>query len=287
MYHDAFQAELLDGLDDAAYCVDQTRRIVSWNKAAEALTGYSAAEAVGSRCWHNLLRHVDDNGRQLCRGWCPLVATMQDGVPREARVYLHHHDGHRVPVEIVTRPLRTNDGTIIGAVETFHAVVEPRAGEGHPDHHDEERDPTTGLDSLGTLHTRLERWLVAMRRGGCAFGVIRLRIDARARLSASFDTATCEAIIKAVGATIRHAIRAGDVAARSADEEFLILLPDCGTYEVATQVQRLRFLIEQTFLVKNRQLVRVNVAVGAAVCQPDDTVTTLLARAADEVLAGA
>ncbi|NTU82249.1 MAG: PAS domain-containing protein [Chloroflexales bacterium] len=287
MHDDMFAPELLEGLEGGAYCVDKTRRIVSWNRAAEHLTGYTAEEAVGTRCWHNLLRHVDDLGRQLCRGWCPLVATMQDGMPREARVYLHHHDGHRVPVQISARPVRAGDGAIIGAVETFRPVDEPEGapiddGPGYAEDHDH----VVGMAGISAMHVRIDRWLEAMRRGGRAFGVVHMRIDAREQVGVAFDLETCEAIIKAVGATISHAIRAGDVAARIDDEQFLILLPDSGEQDVIAQAQRLRFLVEQTFLVKNRRLVRVHAIASNALGQPDDTVEDLLERAADAVISG-
>ncbi len=282
MDDDTFAPELLEGLAEGAYCVDKSRRIVAWNAAAEQMTGYTADEAVGKRCWHNLLRHVDDHGHQLCRGWCPLVATMQDGMPREARVYLHHHDGHRVPVQISARPLRSDDGEIIGAVETFSLVAGPEGAAGpaaaSPD------EPGSGMAGISPLLTRIDRWLSALRDGGPAFGVAHLRIDARAQIGGAFDLATCEAIIKAVGATLSHAIRAGDVSARIDDEEFLVLLPDCDEQALAEQVRRLRFLVEQTFLVKNRRLVRVQVQAGAALGQPADTVDELLARATGQIL---
>lgn len=278
MSDDLFPAELLAGLEDGAYCVDRSRRIVAWNEAAAELTGYCAEEAVGKRCWHNLLRHVDDHGRQLCRGWCPLIATMQDGAPREARVYLHHRDGHRVPVLVRARPLRSAEGEIVGAIETFTAVETAEAmGEGPRD-----AALTIGTAGLSPMGACIDRWLEAMRRGGRPFGVVRLRIDARERVGTAFDLETSDAIIKAVGATLNHAIRPGDVTARIDDQEFLVLLPDCDEPSLEEQGERLRFLVEQTFLVKNRRLVRVHVLVGAALGLPDDTVEELLARAATQ-----
>lgn len=282
----AFALDLVECLEDAAYCVDKTRRILAWNGAAERLTGYTAAEAVGSRCWHNLLRHVDDQGRQLCRGWCPLVATMQDGQSREARVYLHHREGHRVPVDVNVRPLRTPDGTIIGGIETFTLADESEDALAHA-HADRagQLDRLVGIVDIGEMLALAAGWIEAMGRGGSPFGAVRLRIDARERVGAEFDLATCEAIIKAVGATLRHTTRACDAVARVGDQEFLILLSDCGEEEAFAHARRLSFLAEQTFLVRDRRLVRVNAETGVAVAVAEDTAELLLARAA--VRAGA
>jgi diguanylate cyclase (GGDEF)-like protein/PAS domain S-box-containing protein len=268
----------IENLEDGAYCVDRSRRILAWNAAAERITGYTSAEALGYRCWHNLLRHVDDRGRQLCRGWCPLVATMDDGKPREAEVYLHHKDGHRVAVWVQARPILDDEGAVVGALELFHTVAHPEAPDEAPAI-PADRDPLTGLPGRETAFLRLDRWLAALRRGGRRFGIVLLRIDARERVADRFGPETYEAIVRAVAATISHAVRAGDVAARASEDTFLVLVPDASTRDIAAQAQRLRFLVEQTFLVRSHRLVRVDVQAGAAIGQPDDTPGCMIERA--------
>lgn len=109
----------LDDLFDAVYVVDKDRRIVYWNKAAEEITGYSESEVVGTMCSDNILCHVDLAGIELCRTGCPLHETICDGRKREAVVFLHHKEGHRVPVHIRISPIRNETNEIIGAVEMF------------------------------------------------------------------------------------------------------------------------------------------------------------------------
>lgn len=55
---DDFYRELLDNLHDGVYFVDRDRRITFWNKGAERLSGFSAAEVVGRRCSDNILTHT-------------------------------------------------------------------------------------------------------------------------------------------------------------------------------------------------------------------------------------
>jgi PAS domain-containing protein len=85
-----FYKRLLDSLNDAVYFVDRERRIVYWNKGAERITGFSSDDVLGHLCYDNLLSHVDGKGQELCRGHCPLSATMADGEAREAQVFLRH-----------------------------------------------------------------------------------------------------------------------------------------------------------------------------------------------------
>src|SRR5271157_6571857 len=47
---DDFFKKMLDELYDGVYFVDTDRRILYWNTAAERLSGYAAADVVGSLC---------------------------------------------------------------------------------------------------------------------------------------------------------------------------------------------------------------------------------------------
>jgi len=110
---------LLDALQDGVYFVDTDRRILYWNDAAERVSGYPGSEVIGKRCMDNLLVHVDQEGRQLCLGMCPLAATIQDGEHRVASVYLHRKDGSRRPVSVRTARVTDAEGNILGGVEIF------------------------------------------------------------------------------------------------------------------------------------------------------------------------
>jgi PAS domain S-box-containing protein len=109
-----FYKVLLDHMSDGVYFVDLNRRIQYWNEGAYRLTGYKAEELVGRSCQDDTLCHVDGTGRRLCLDGCPLQASMKDGSPHEAHVFLRHKQGRRVPVAVRVQPLRTADGSIIG-----------------------------------------------------------------------------------------------------------------------------------------------------------------------------
>ncbi len=144
---------VLDSLPDAVYVIDEQRRIRAWNQAAATLTGYSAQETLGRVCNDRLLNHVDEDGRSLCGARCPLRATMVDGRSRQARVFLHHADGHLIPVHVQSAALRDADGEIVAAVETFRddtehtrstrKIAELAVLATH--------DPLTGLDNRRTM----------------------------------------------------------------------------------------------------------------------------------------
>lgn len=111
---DHFYRALLDGLYDGVYVVDRAAVITYWNKGAEKITGHKASEVLGNRCRESILNHTDAQGNSLCDLPCPLVVTLEDGIPREAELYLRHRDGHRVPVHVRVTPLHDAAGVVAG-----------------------------------------------------------------------------------------------------------------------------------------------------------------------------
>ncbi len=112
-------ARIVESLHDGLYFVDPDRRITYWNKAAERITGYTAAEVLGRSCSDNILTHVDADGNHLCTAICPLAATIADGAARSSEIYLHHKDGHRIPISVRTSILTDTAGSVIGGIELF------------------------------------------------------------------------------------------------------------------------------------------------------------------------
>jgi PAS domain S-box-containing protein len=118
----AFHQVLLSNLFDGVYLVDADRRIISWNHAAEALTGYTAQEVVGRLCCDNFLAHVDDNGCKLCQDGCLFTAALKDGQSHESEAYLRHKQGHRVPVSARVVPITDDQGRVLGVAQIFSDV---------------------------------------------------------------------------------------------------------------------------------------------------------------------
>jgi len=114
---------LLDSLYDAVYIVDRKRVILYWNKAAEDVTGYSAAEVLGRSCKDGILNHIDENGNLLCYGNCPLLAAMKKAGKSAAKVYPTHKQGHRFPVETHVTSILDEDGKAVAAIEVFRDIT--------------------------------------------------------------------------------------------------------------------------------------------------------------------
>lgn len=280
-----FYRALLDHLDDGVYFVDRHRRITYWNKAAERLTGYAAAEVIGSFCQDNLLGHVDETGRSLCKEGCPLTESVRSGRRCCHDVYLRHKDGHRVPVQVRTNPIPDDDGRPAGAVEVFtdnsaklQAMENIRRLEGLA-----HTDPLTSLANRryaeSILAARLDQW----RSCGWVSGVLLIDIDHFKRLNDAFGHDIGDHALKMVAQSLASACRCFDLVARWGGDEFLVLLDGVDHPGLGTISRRIRMLVERSSLRVAGQSICVTISVGATATRAGDDPAVVLKRA-DELL---
>lgn len=276
--HPDFLAVALDHVSDGVYGLDRDRRITYWNAASERISGYPAAEVIGRHCSAGILRHVDDSGRQLCGTACPLEAVMRDGRDREAEVYLHHRNGHRVAVNVRGHATRDRDGRVVGALEVFtHA-----SGNLYTEHlhapEDATADPVTGLAPRRLGEQQLAALLARAAQDGSGLGVLFVDADRFKTVNDTFGHATGDRALRMVGQSLAGGLRRGDLAVRWGGEEFVALLPGVDERVLGTIAERVRMLVEHSWLQQGDVQVRVTVSVGATLARPGETAAALLER---------
>jgi diguanylate cyclase (GGDEF)-like protein/PAS domain S-box-containing protein len=277
--------EILDCVSDGVYFVDASRRITYWNEAASEITGHAREDVVGCRCPEGPLRHVDEEGRALCRDGCPLAATLLDGQPRTARVLLQHRDGHRLPVRVAVRAIRDEGGSIVGAVETFaddSALTDARRRAAELARL-AFADSLTGLANRRLAEQELSRQLARLDRHGKRFGVLLLDLDHFKLVNDSHGHEVGDAALAMVGRTLGAAARATDFVARWGGEEFLAIVESEGLEELRVVAERFRRLVESCSLQHSDVAIRVTVSVGGALARPGEAAPALLRRADAEL----
>ena len=276
---------IVDNLYDGLYVVDNDRTITYWNKAAERISGFSAEEVVGRKCSDNILTHVDAEGESLCLGNCPLAKGIQDGAPREAEVYMHHKDGHRVPVSCRFGVMRGADGKIMGGVELFTDITGREAREIKI----KELEKMAMLDRLTQLPNRnfidkqIERRFEELRLHRIPFGVLFMDIDHFKKFNDTYGHDVGDLVLKFVAKTMTGSTRASDVFGRWGGEEFIGILLNLTRGDLQTLSNRVRFLIQDSYIIHGDQKLNVTISIGATLAKADDTTDILLKRA-DELL---
>jgi diguanylate cyclase (GGDEF)-like protein/PAS domain S-box-containing protein len=261
--------------------MDRDRRILYWNKGAERITGFSAAEVVGTHCWDNVLMHADKEGNPLCRETCPAEKSMRDGEPGEADVYLHHKEGHRVPVKVKISPMRNEAGEEIGAVEIFSDNSERLASLRLIDELREKmyEDPLTTLANRRFMERLLSSRLDELTRYGMTFGLVFLDIDHFKSVNDTYGHDMGDDVLRMVARTLAYCSRSFDTVARWGGEEFIASLMNVDRESLLRIAERYRAMVESSHIRVGDTILRVTISLGATLVAGDDTLESLVKRA--------
>jgi len=288
--------KLADELPAGLYIVDLDRRITYWNKAAERITGFSAAEVIGHHCSDNVLVHVDGEGCALCGKACPLAETIQSGEPREGTVYMHHKQGHRIPVFVRLTPLHDGQGQLIGGIELFSDASSSEV----------QREKIASLEKLALtdeltqlpnrrqVEAECAAGLSMLRSSGVPFGLIFMDIDHFKRFNDDFGHDVVDLALKTVADTFRSAIRPFDCIGRWGGEEFIAVLPNADAALLEATAERIRNMVRTSHVEVGREVcekapedsarasetaLRVTISLGGTIAKPDDDIESIVQRA--------
>jgi diguanylate cyclase (GGDEF)-like protein/PAS domain S-box-containing protein len=276
--------EILNDLREGLYFVDKDRGITFWNKGAQRITGFSAEEMIGRFCYDNLLQHVDAQGRSLCLDGCPLHETLQDSLPRNAQVYLHHKNGHRVRVEVSIKPLLYN-GEIVGAAESFSDAVLDE----EPDLSVRELEFLALFDQLTELPNRryIDTYLGNQFRDyemlGIPFGLMMLDLDLFKRINDDYGHSSGDEVLRMVSRTFQSALRRNDFIGRWGGEEFLAILRGVSEAELKAVAEKVRAVTAKSELNREGAQLCVTISIGATMVRKGDHAASIVQRA-DEAL---
>ncbi len=274
--NDEMPRMLLESLSDGVYFVDRDRNITYWNASAETITGFQRAELVGKSCAHNILRHMDVSGRELCEDGCPVQATLQDGEKREAYVFLHHKQGHRVPVHVRVAPLVGETGEIIGAVESFSESSSrlDMLKEIERLKNDAFRDPLLGIGNRRLAEVMFDNLV----EQGDVIGMIFFDVDSFKQINDQLGHPIGDSVLIMISKSVLSALRQSDLFFRWGGDEFLILLPNLSLDDLRTVAQRVNVFVERSFIMVDGQKVSTTISTSGTFAAPNETLESALRR---------
>lgn len=280
-FNNVFYDTILDNLNDGVYFVGRNKKILYWNRGAENITGFSAEEVIGNLCWDNVLRHVDAQGKTLCEGECPILKTIFHGQMWEAEAYLHHKDGHQVPVVTRAIPIRNASGEITGAVEIFSDNSSTTALSQRV----KELQEIAFLDSLTRLANRryielnIQDRLSELNRYGWPFGIILADVDRFKLINDTYGHDVGDLVLKMVAKTLPACLRLFDIVGRWGGDEFVAIVINVRKKHLYDVAQRFLSLVRSSGIPVKQEFLRVSVSIGATRAKPDDTLASVLKRA--------
>jgi diguanylate cyclase (GGDEF)-like protein/PAS domain S-box-containing protein len=272
---------VVENLFDGVYYVDRKRTITYWNPAAERISGYDAESVVGRHCFDDLLGHVDDTGKRLCRDGCPLVQSMAQRRGVEAEVFLHHSEGHRVPVHVRCQPVRDPDGKVVGAVEIFNEDGFYRNAISRIEtlERASTTDELTGLPNRRSADLSLRSRLVDVQEAQWPLGLLFADIDFFKQFNDVHGHAVGDEVLRVVARSLTAGLRESDFAARWGGEEFVVVSAAANREQIETLAARLRNLVDASTVTAGGVELGVTLSIGATLASPADTIESLVERA--------
>ncbi len=277
-----FDSSLIDSMFEGVYFVDRERKISFWNKAAENITGYKSEEVVGKRCSDNILRHVDDKGRELCLIGCPIASSLGDGKSRGAEVFLHHKDGHRVPTQVRVAPIFGEGNEIIGAVEFFTEKRNRQRLIQEMERLKNEvfKDELTQMANRKFLLLQIRRHLQELNSLRIPLGALMIDIDHFKKINDMYGHNVGDRVLVMVSRTIVMAVREIDTAARWGGEEFFVLLPNIDPENLVKVAERIRIQIENSWIdVRGNNVLKVTASIGGVLAARGESPEEMIDRA--------
>ena len=277
--HELYRA-VLEGLQTGVYVLDRDGRILLWNRGAEKLTGFLQYEVIGHSCQQNILPHCDHHGCASCGGECPFAASLGHGFPHDFRIQLRHKRGHSLHVLMHSEPVFDPEGAAVATAQSFDqqrfatdsgpAQPSPAAHEG--------LDPAAEVPNYSYARLQLQESMAAFVDYHLPFGVILIQVDHLNEFRAAYGRPAGDAILRVVAQTIRNSLHSGDFLGRWADDQFLVVLPNCSSVGVQLAADRLARLVSQPKVQWWGDEHSVTTSVGRALVQDGDSIELLLER---------
>ena len=287
----------LDLIEEGIAILDEQMKVVHWNQAAAALTGYAAEDLICHPYPADLFR-VDQQHRDkvIASAEAELKAGMAEGggvsglsfiqppkeqaesvdplLERLTLVSMHHKQGHVVPAMLRKVRLQDSQGAAMGAVLLFYPAEEvdalPRgeSGEGF------------GIEaSQAEMEDRLDAAHHQWATSGMPFGLLWITVDQARSLRKTHGRDACEAMLRAVEDTLLRQMRPAETIGRWGDNEFLIIAHERSAQLLTDHGRRLAGLAPMVDFRWWGDRIGVTLSIGTSFAVEADTLPCLMNRA--------
>ena len=265
---------LVASTDDAILTKDRAGIIRSWNRAAEALYGYAAAEAIGRPI--SILEPPDLRGQQR-----EMARRVFDGAGAEhVETERLRKDGRRLAVSLTISPVSDARGKVVLAAIIARDITARRRYEEQLEYL-ANHDHLTGLLNRRRFEEELKRELARAGRLHSAGAVLSVDIDHFKAINDAAGHSAGDVVLLEVAGVLKTRFRAADVIGRMGGDEFNVLLTDVRPEQARAVAYDLLALISSSCRpVFGGRLFRVGVSIGVAAFESDDATS-------DEVMVNA
>jgi diguanylate cyclase (GGDEF)-like protein/PAS domain S-box-containing protein len=263
------QAQILDQIHESVLTMDMNGFIISWNKGAERLFGYTAVEAVG----RNILFLYDDEDIGFHDDFLESGGRLME-VRRKKK------NGEVFWASLSLSPLCDINDRSIGLIAYLTDITERKTAEERI-HHLAYYDALTGLPNRTLLTKLVDQALMVAQRNKAHGCVLFIDLNRFKLINDTLGRNIGDALLVEVAHRFRSVLRDQDLVARLGGDEFAVGLFDIGQHFEASMVaQKLLATLNESILLDGHDL-RVGGSIGISVYPQDGADAETLLRLAD------
>ena len=210
---------------------------------------------------------------------------MDDKQLHEDTVYMHHKDGHRIPVHVRTSPIIDENNNVIGGIEIFTDVSKQEGNLLHL----KELEKLALLDALTSLANRryleqeITNRLSEMERFNVSFGILFMDLDFFKSINDVYGHEAGDDVLRYVAKNFIANSRPFDLYGRWGGEEFVAIIRNVDENQLMGIAERVRKLIQESYITREEETIIVTISVGATLAKVDDSLEDLIRRADEKM----
>ena len=263
------QAQILDQIHESVLTMDMNGFIISWNKGAERLFGYSSVEAVG----RNILFLYDDEDMSFHDDFLEQGGRLME-VRRKKK------SGEVFWASLSLSPLCDINDRSVGLIAYLTDITERKMAEERI-HHLAYYDALTNLPNRSLLTKLVDQALMVAQRNKAHGCMLFIDLNRFKLINDTLGRNIGDQLLCEVARRFRTVLRDQDLVARLGGDEFAVGLFDIGQHFEASMVaQKLLATLNAPILVDGHDL-RVGGSVGISVYPQDGSDAETLLRLAD------
>ena len=207
---------------EGMFVTDRHGVILQVNSAFTAITGYSAAEAVGQR--PNIL----SSGRHDADFYRMVFTTVERAGSWQGEIWNRRKNGEPYPEWLTITAVRNSDNEVTHYVATLIDITQRKAAEKEIENL-AFYDALTGLPNRRLFMDRLQQGLLASARSGRNGVLMLLDLDKFKTVNDTLGHNMGDLLLQQVGQRLVQCVRGVDTVARLGGDEFVLLLENLST----------------------------------------------------------
>lgn len=246
--------------------IDSSGKFIIWNKYSEEMFGYTKQEVIDKMSPKDL-HETEQEAKEVIE-----VATKQGIFDRELN--LIHKNGNKIPVRLVVVPLKAKDESI-GFCGFAEDISKRKSAENELLATKEKLESMALKDSLTELYNnryvieRLNSEFARARRALSALSLLLIDLDYFKSINDKYGRAFGDKILVQTASLLKADLRANDIVARWAGEEFMVILSDVNRKNAIIVAKKIHRLLTTKGFGDEENVVNLACSIGV-VSYPED-----------------